>query len=64
MVRLGIYIVKKRYKRNVYQYEEYSLRFPKELHDLLRCLANRELEIKASKEGKSIHIILIDNQKA
>lgn len=63
MVKLGIYIVKKRLKSGVHQYEEFSMRFPKELHELLRCLRDHQLEIKARKEGKIIYIMLIDNQK-
>ena len=48
MAKLGFYIVKKRYKRDVYQHEEVCMRFPKELHDFLRCLRNHQLDIKAS----------------
>ena len=36
---------------------------PKELHEFLRCLCNHQLEIKASRDGKTTHIILIDKQE-
>ena len=36
---------------------------PKELHEFLRCLRNHQLEIKASRDGKTTHIILIDKQE-
>jgi|WetSurMetagenome_2_1015567.scaffolds.fasta_scaffold37077_4 hypothetical protein len=61
MVKLGFYKVKKTYKRKVREYEEVTLHFPKELHEFLRCLRNRQLEIKANREGKTTHIMLIDN---
>jgi hypothetical protein len=60
MVKLGFYIVRKRYKNGVYAHEEVCLRFPKELHEFLRCLRNRQLQIKASREGKTTHILLIE----
>jgi hypothetical protein len=62
VVKLQFRVIRKRYKNGVYKYEEVSLNFPKELHDFLRCLRNRKLEIKASREGKTTHIMLIDNQ--
>jgi hypothetical protein len=63
MAKLGFYIVKKRYKRDVYQHEEVCMRFPKELHDFLRCLRNHQLDIKASREGNTTIIKLIDKQE-
>jgi hypothetical protein len=64
MVKLGFYKVKKRYKKRAYQYEEVCLHFPKELHELLGCLRNRKLEIKASREGNVTTIKLIDRQES
>ncbi len=63
MVKLGFYKVKKRYKNGVYEHEEVCLRFPKELHDFLRCLRYRRLEIKATREGNTTNIMLIDKQE-
>ena len=63
MVKIGFYVVKKRGKKCVYEYEEVSMRFPKELHEFLRCLRYHQLEIKASREGKTTHIMLIDKQQ-
>ena len=63
MVKIGFYIVKKTYKGKERQYEEVCLRFPKDLHEFLRCLRNRKLEISATREGKTTHIMLIDNQE-
>ena len=60
MVKLGFYIIRKRYKNQVYEHELVLLRFPIELHEILRCLRNRRLEIKATREGNTTHVILID----
>jgi hypothetical protein len=62
MVKLSFYIVKKRCKKGVREYEEVCIRFPKELHGFLRCLQHRQLEIKATREGNVTHIMLIDKQ--
>jgi hypothetical protein len=61
MVKLGFYKVAKKYKNRVREYEEVTLHFPKELHEFLRCLRNHQLEIRASREGKTTHVMLIDN---
>ena len=60
VVKIHFRIVRKKYKDSVYQYEEASMTFPKELHDFLRCLRDRQLEIKASREGKTTIITLIE----
>jgi len=62
MVKIGFYIVKKRGKKGTHEYEEVCMRFPKELHEFLRCLRYRQLEIKATREGDVTHIMLIDKQ--
>jgi hypothetical protein len=59
MVKLGFYIVKKRYKNEVYEHELVCLRFPKEFHEILRCLSNRQLDVKVTIEGNTTHIKLI-----
>lgn len=60
LVKLGFYIIKKDGKRGVREYEEVYLRLPKELHESVRCLRNRQLEIKATREGNITHILLIE----
>lgn len=60
MVKIGFYVVKKRGKKGIHEYEEVCLRFPKELHEFLRCLRYRRLRIKATREGKTTHILLIE----
>ncbi len=60
MVKLGFYVIKKDGKMGVR--EEVYLRLPKELHELVRCLRNRQLEIKATREGNVTHIMLIEKQ--
>jgi len=48
VVKLGFYVIKKDGERGMRDYEEVYLRLPKELHDLVRCLRNRQLAIKAT----------------
>jgi hypothetical protein len=62
MVKIGFYIVKKRGKKGLREYEEVCMRFPKELHDFLRCLRYRRFEIKATREGNTTHLMLIEKQ--
>jgi hypothetical protein len=62
MVKIGFYIVKKRGKKGLREYEEVYMRFPKELHDFLRCLRYGQFEIKATREGNTTHIMLIEKQ--
>jgi hypothetical protein len=62
VVKIGFYVIRKEGKRGVREYEEVYLRLPKELHEIVRCLRNRQLEIKATREGKVTHIMLIENQ--
>ncbi len=63
MVKLGFYIIKKRGKKmGLRKYEEVCLHFPKELHELLRCLRDKNLEVKAAKEGNIIHITLTEKK--
>ena len=62
MVKLQFSKITKRYKngKRVYHYEQISLNFPEELHEMLQCLRNRQLEIKASRVNNIICIHLID----
>jgi hypothetical protein len=62
MAKLRFSKIIKRYKngKRVYQYEQVSLNFPKELHEMMQCLRNRQLEIKASRINNIICIQLID----
>jgi hypothetical protein len=62
MVKLRFSKIIKRCKngKRVYRYEQVSLNFPKELHEMLQCLRNRQLEIKANRVDKTIFIQLID----
>jgi hypothetical protein len=62
MVKIGFYIIEKRGKKGIGRYEEVCMRFPKELHEFLRCLQHHQLEIKATREGNITHIMLIDKQ--
>ena len=66
MVRLQFRIVKKPYKKGlrVYRHEEVTLNFPKELHELLRGLCGKKLEIKGYREGNKIHLIFGDKEEA
>ncbi len=65
MVRLQFRTVKKSYKKGlrVYKHEEVTLNFPKDLHELLRFLRDKKLEIKGYKDGKKIHFILSEKEK-
>ena len=62
MVKLRFSKIIKRYMngKRVYQYEQVSFNFPKELHKMLQCFRNRPLEIKVSQVDKIIYIQLID----
>jgi hypothetical protein len=60
MVRLQFRIIEKSYKKGlrVYKHEEVTLNFPKELHELLRVLCDKKLEIKGYAEGGKVHLVL------
>jgi hypothetical protein len=60
MVKIGFYIIEKRGKKGIGRYEEVCMRFPKELHEFLRCLQHCQLEIKATREGNITYIMLIE----
>ncbi len=56
--RIHFRLTHKTYKGKVSSSEEVLMYFPKELHGLLRCISERRLEIKASREGKVTVIML------
>lgn len=62
MVKLGFYVVSVEGKKGLHEYEVVCLRFPKELHELLRCLQHCQLDVKATKKGNTIHIMLIEKE--
>ncbi len=65
MVRLQFRVVKKSYKKGlrVYAHEEVTLNFPRDLHELLRFLRDKKLEIKGYHEDKKIHLILSEKEE-
>ena len=65
MVRLQFRIIEKSYKKGlrVYKHEEVTLNFPKELHELLRFLSNKRLEIKGYREGNKVHLVIGDKEE-
>jgi hypothetical protein len=62
MVKIGFYVIRKEGKKGAREYEEVYLRLPKELHEFMRCLRDRQLEIKATREGNITHILLIEKK--
>jgi hypothetical protein len=64
MVKLQFRIIEKTYKNGlrVYKHEEVTLNFPKELHELLRVLDDKKLEIRGYKEGNKIHLIFSEKE--
>lgn len=62
MVKLRFRIIRKKYKHKIYLNEEYTLNFPKDLHELLRFLQNRQVKITGKREGKTVYITLNENQ--
>jgi hypothetical protein len=65
MVKLQFRIIERVYKKGlrVYKHEEVTLNFPKELHDLLRVLSGKKLEIKGYREGNKIHLIFGEKEE-
>ncbi len=59
-MRIHFRTTRRVYKGNVSTSEEATMNFPKELHELFRCISNRRLEIKASREGKVTTITLTE----
>jgi len=60
MVKLQFRIIEKAYKKGlrIYKHEEVTLNFPRELHELLRVLRDKKLEIKGYSEGSKVHLVL------
>lgn len=65
LVRLQFRIVERLYKNGlrVYRHEEVTLNFPKELHEILKVLRGKKLEIKGYREGNKIHLILCGSEE-
>ena len=65
LVRLQFRIIKKSYKNglSVYKHQEVTLNFPKELHELLRFLSDKKLEIKGYREGNKVHLVICDKEE-
>ena len=49
MVKLRYRVTHRKYKGETYPSEEYTLSFPKDLHEILSCLRNRQVKITAKK---------------
>jgi hypothetical protein len=64
MVKLQFRVIENSYKngQRVYFHGEVTLNFPKDLHELLRFLRYKKLEIKGYIEGKKVHIIIGDRE--
>jgi hypothetical protein len=58
LVKLQFRILEKKYKNHIYEHGEYTLNFPKDLHELLSHLRNRQVKITGKKEGKNIRFTL------
>jgi hypothetical protein len=58
VVKIRFRLVPRSYKngKRVYEHEEVSLNFPKEVHELLRFLNKRDLMISGYREGKRVHL--------
>jgi hypothetical protein len=58
--RIHFRVTWKTYKGKPHPSIEASMYFPKELHDFLRCISERRLEIRATREGKTTIITLTE----
>jgi hypothetical protein len=61
--RIHFRITRKTYKGKVSTSEEATMNFPKSLHDFFRCISERRLEIRASREGRVTTIQLIEHDE-
>ncbi len=59
-VRIHFRTTRRVYKGKVSTSEEATMNLPKELHELFRCIGERRLEIKASREGRVTTITLTE----
>jgi hypothetical protein len=64
VVKIRFRIIAQPYKngKTIYHNEEVSLNFPKHIHELLRFLADKKLEICGYRTGKRLHIELYDKE--
>ena len=62
MVKLQFYTVERTNKNGskVGNYETVRLTFPKNLHELLRGLRDKKIEVYGYQEGETIYIILTE----
>jgi len=62
MVKLHFRIIENTYKngQRVYSHEEVTVNFPKDLHELLRYLRDKELDINGHREGKKVFMVFSD----
>ncbi len=60
MVKIRFRMVPKSYKngRVVYSHEEVTVNFPKNVHELLRFLNDRQILMSGFREGKKVHLEL------
>jgi hypothetical protein len=63
MVKLRFRIIKKTYKGKVYRSEEYATNFPIDVHEVLRFLANRQVEFTAKREGDTVYITMNEKKQ-
>ena len=64
MVKLQFRVIENSYKngQRVYLHGEVTLNFPVKLHELLRYLEDKKLEVEGYREGKKVHIIMGDKE--
>ena len=60
MVKIRFRVLEKKYKGRVSTSEEVSVNFPKDLHELLRFLKDKTVEMKGRREGKTAVITIWD----
>ncbi len=62
MVKLRFRVVTSKYKGNLYRHEECTVTFGKDLHEILRFLANRQVKITAKREGNAVYFTMTEKQ--
>jgi hypothetical protein len=58
VVKIRFRLVPRSYKngKRVYKHEEVSLNFPKDIHELLRFLSEKDIGIRGYRKGKRVHL--------
>ena len=64
MVKIQFRVIRRKYKNSEYKHEEVTLNFPKDLHELLRFLQNRQVKIAGKREEGTVHITLTEKQES